>query len=891
MFEIKKIMLKLKKFFVNYYPFILFLGLILFFSRKFILKEGYFLFSEFFESVNYAFTLKHLLKSWTDYTALGYSNITSNNWLGTYSATFIPYLIFLTFIEIVFGALKSKVVILLSIFLPFLSMYLFSYRWFKSFVNSTFYLKAIAFASALVYSINSEMGTRIFAGHQSIIFGYGIFPLLLLCLFEALETKDSRNKKIYILLSGLIYSILFWLTPHLIFLSVIPLGLYFIFFSLTSKKNVVSFFVTVLTSGLIGFIINFYAWAPPIFFNEKFFTISSPTYYAWHLFWASRFSSFNNVIRVFNQNDVQLLIPKFQKMIFNLKLIFPIIALAGFLLLKKSKKTLFIFFLTITGIILSMGVHAPFEKIYVFLYKYIFIFKSFRDPSKFLILYLFGLSLFTGYFFTYIYNKKKQLLYLFAFFFTVLIIVANPFFYSGNFNNNIVPLRLPQKYEELNNFLAKDKEDYRIEIFPNDVYLGQYQWNINVPISLASETPFGSLFPLKKNPVKLGSQIYYPSYHYLDFLESNIESDWAIKKFGDAGVKYVIVDHSIKDYEKNNNLLSKNNLLIKTNFIEGFTIFEIKDYQKQALIKKNAIYYYGNMSGLKYLPADLSIINLNLNNADILDHNYSSSIFIYKSSINDIFLDSLKDYRVSFLNKLRFNLDGTKDFLLTGWYANQFIKKGINPLNLEGMYTNGPNSIQQKLKIKKGNYKVFVSVLNHPDPTTGTSNSMKISFGNKSQSRININGDKSLYRWVDFGEFKVENDSPLIQIKNLENKYLYIDSVLVIPTKVFTDKQNNFNNKIKSKKIYYIDKVEDFGQIKNNSKEITIMNSSYSPYWNICNKPTFIVDFYAIGSDCEKIKPNPYFTPDKFYKFSLLLSGFMFISLIGYIIYLKRKTD
>ncbi len=62
-------------------------------------------------------------------------------------------------------------------------------------------------------------------------------------------------------------------------------------------------------------------------------------------------------------------------------------------LFHRSKHTLFLIGLLLTGIILAKGTQPPFSFIYYFLYQIIPLFKVFRDPSKFYILIFFAAAL------------------------------------------------------------------------------------------------------------------------------------------------------------------------------------------------------------------------------------------------------------------------------------------------------------------------------------------------------------------------------------------------------------------------------------------------------------------------------------------------------------------
>src|SRR3989338_3308338 len=121
--NIKKFM---KKRLITFFPFIIFIGLTLFFSIKFLLTSGQILYGEFFGSVDYIFFLKQFLNAWGDYSGLGHSNIGISTSYGLNPLFFvippgyhILFLLLLSLLQIIFTDFSSRMYIIVSIFLPF----------------------------------------------------------------------------------------------------------------------------------------------------------------------------------------------------------------------------------------------------------------------------------------------------------------------------------------------------------------------------------------------------------------------------------------------------------------------------------------------------------------------------------------------------------------------------------------------------------------------------------------------------------------------------------------------------------------------------------------------------------------------------------------------------
>jgi len=78
-----------------------------------------------------------------------------------------------------------------------------------------------------------------------------------------------------------------------------------------------------------------------------------------------------------------------------------------------------------------------------------------------------------------------------------------------------------------------------------------------------------------------------------------------------------------------------------------------KNFSDKAVYKRNAVYYLGDIKGMQYLPSDLALINLGQNPVSILSKNFSKAIILYRSSLKDVFLNSLDEFRFSFFPEIR----------------------------------------------------------------------------------------------------------------------------------------------------------------------------------------------------------------------------------------------
>jgi len=884
---------------INFYPFIIFFVIIIYVTRKFLFKEGYVIFGELPTSTDYFFFLKDFLKSWSDLTILGRSNIGFPTTYGLNQAFMVtppmPNLIwfsFMSLLQLIFSSLWSvKIYILLALLLPFISMYYFAQFWFKELEKKPFLFNTLAFISGLIYSINNMVGDRIFAGHLFYNFGYGIFPLFLLFIFKSVETQDVRERTKFILFAGFISSILVWLMPHLFIIILIPLFFYFLLFLLPNINKIRSFFITGIFIFLIGLILTIYLWLPALFYSEIYPYFKNSVHILSYLYSIAPFVTFDKIITLTSDAEQSFLMTK-EKLtsLFYLKLFLPFLTIVGLILTKEKRKSLFAFLLIIFGIVLGMGVNYPFENMYKYLYQNLILFSPFRDTSKFIILYIFGMSLTIPVIFIYLDKMLKKVFLPTVVLFTIFILFINSMFTSGNFGNNIVPFKYPKKYEVLKEFLSQQKDNFRIAVYPNDKYVGNYDWFPKSPNGSIHPTLFSFFFPLNKSLAVSNRTIGNYSSRYLDYLENNLNSPFAVNRLGQEMVKYIIVDPSMKGYEKDLEKLRSNSDVSEIKLVDGFYIFESKKFSPQIIKKQSPVYYYGDIKGINNLPPDLALINLGLNSIDILSKNYSNDVILFNTSVDDVFYNSLNKFNFSFFPEVRFKT-GTKEFYIPGEYLRDLTLQGINFYNPEIIATTGKNNIKKISDLKRGKYKILLSSLNYEKLFTNT---VKVTIDNTPITRTNFSKKNNTFEWVDFGEIEIKKDKPLITVENLEDNSFYLDYLLIVPVDQYKKLQKDFYSVIRSKKIINLKESESFDidSIKQNQKSIYVFSQSFSPYWKICDSPVFRVNFFATGVACNKeINLNPQFRPEMLYKISLSLSFIFHLSLILFIIKLYKKHD
>lgn len=884
---------KIRKHFIDYFPFIAFAMIILYACRGFLFIPGNILFGEFISSTDFAFFLKDALKAWSDYTILGHSNIGFPTTYGLHPAYLITpqrgfiWFGLLSFFQLITGTFASKLYIMVVLSAPFLGMYFFARFWFRQYQGNGLLYQSLSFVSGVLYTINAAVGDRIFAGHTIYSVGYGLMPLYLFFFCSLLEEKSRNRKIVFTLSAGIIFSLLLWAMPHLLIFCIFFLSVYFLLFVVGDKEKIKLFFVIGIVSTIIGFLLDINLWFPALFYLETIPFFKNSEYILLYAYNVAPYVTFDKILTFASAGENGILTKAAYQNLFALRLFLPITAGVLFVMNKNRRKSFFLLSIALFGLVFGMGVNFPFEKFYGFLYEHLFLLEPFRDTSKFVIMYAFGLSLILSTLFVYIHKISRKLVLPAVFALILFILYVNPMFTSGNFAGNIVPFGYPHKYNVLRDLLAKDKNHYRVAVYPNDQYMKSYDWFPKIPNSSIHPTIFSSLVPLDKGLAVSNRTVSNYSSQYLDYIESNLDKQWAVERLGNAGVKYIIVDRDMAGYQRYLQSLETNTAVSEIKLVNGFTVFTIKNFSDKPFRTQNAVYYFGDMKGLQYIPSNISLINLGQNPITVLSKNYSSDILLFNSSLNDIFLTSLSDYRFSFFPDIRFG-DGSTSFLISGETIRSFVQEGIHFYNPEGIVSGGINKQEKRSNLQQGRYRVFLSALSFP---TGAG-SVRVKIGNVSITKNIEKKQVDTLVWIDFGEVHVNSNNPSVAIYNLEQKYLIVDTLLIVPENVYDARLKEFTQLTQNKKIVVLNDQTGFNSLVQNEKQVTAMPQSYSPYWDICGEPTFLVDFYATGSVCKDDKSiKPSFKPTAVFDASIILTGVFSIITIGSLLVFAIKKQ
>lgn len=599
----------------------------------------------------------------------------------------------------------------------------------------------------------------------------------------------------------------------------------------------------------------------------------------------SSIATYNDSFLLTSGYDREFLSYSFLNLVIFGKIVIVIAGCIG-LVIKKGKRELLLLLLAIIGIIFSLGVNYPFESLYSFLFEHIFLFKPFREVGKFRILYLLSLSFLVPNIFIFIRLNYKKFFWPAIILFTAFVIATNPAFNSGNFLNSIIPYNVPIKYKNLNEFLSSQKDDFRVAVYPNNGTMQDYTWFHDVRINPTFNSVFLSVVPLSKDLAI--SNKFWSDYQsrYLDVIEKNIQYKWAVERLGNARVKYLIVDLDLPGAEDTISLLDSNKAVKRIQGVTGFITYQILNYTNKEVTKHPAVYYFGDIDGMKYIPPEISLINLGIDKdgLNILKKQYTKTLVLYNSSTEDLFLTLLSDYNFSFFPDVRFTKNPVKGFYPANAGLYSFTQNGEMYYNKEIIQSTQKSSITKQFKVDPGTYRVFMSTIS----TKNQSNDILLTINEQQFHKKNFRKKETSQEWMNFGTVEIKKTTTDITVTNNEDASLFVDQLILIPEKKYNQLKTEYDSILKNYQIL---------TVPNSEKQITsssymyVLSNTFSTFWNICDKKNMRVNFYANGSFCvNEMSIHPTFIPNTLYTFSLYTSWILFGGSIVtlFVLYKKR---
>jgi len=354
-----------------------------------------------------------------------------------------------------------------------------------------------AFFSALIYVFNLFFFVSFL--NYNIHLSFIILPLLFI-LCHAIVNFNYRRIIFWLILISCLLPAIFANPPATLPLFAVSF-FYLIFLTIKERKikEAKKFFATLLFAIILFVIFNFwwiYPWLDVIFFHkyvniEEINATSLSIFETTSLREAFRFSgswAFDSYYLNFKKGKFDMFYTGNPIFLYCTYLVI-IFAYLPLVFAKKNKNILFFLGLSIFGLILAKGDLKPLDKLYSYVWEYAPGMFMFREPyTKFMLIYVFALSILSGYSILH-YQKFKKIIY--PLIFTAIFIPSIPFIIGGFISRNEAGpikstlVKVPAYLFDFERALAKEKIDYRVLSLPitsSHLYAWEHGFSISTDV-------------------------------------------------------------------------------------------------------------------------------------------------------------------------------------------------------------------------------------------------------------------------------------------------------------------------------------------------------------------------------------------------------------------------
>lgn len=487
---------------------------------------------------------------------------------------------------------------------------LFGWLFFYKVSNS----RIVAFFGTLVFSLNTELVTRVSEGHNLLLFGYALTPAVLWLLILGFE----KRKLLHFLLAGCILTFAFSYDLRTDFLMTIIIALFVIWYFLfenSSWDKRTEFYLKAIGCFLAVPILIF-----PFFILPTLFT-GGPSLPA-------NYTSITD-LQMFSYADLThsltlydpfwpIVGTNIKNVVPSLFFLLPLLAFLALWLRKHDKYVAFFAFIYVVGVFLTKGVNDPLGDVNIWLFQHVPGLFAFREATKFYLLVAFGLSFLVGVAVKELADRIKNLALLqkrsgakqvattlfLAGALAIFVVMMKPAFFQ-EVQGNFVSFQLPQWQQQLDAAQATDSSFYRTLWIPGKENISPF--SDAHPIISGEELDQSSYG--MRSFVQMGDPV--PTEHW-----SSLHNPTTPDLLRLAGVKYIYVPNT--DYHKG--------------FLDPFTTFVGKS-PAQLQAAKN---FLDNQSWLKPTTATTNLIPA-YSIANPQDHFFATNGRIYVSGPDDFF--------------------------------------------------------------------------------------------------------------------------------------------------------------------------------------------------------------------------------------------------------------
>jgi len=871
-------------------------------------------FGEFTQSSDFQVLVSDKLHSFSDRMNLGVYNLGlpvppqkesvfgTNNGVRT-----LPLLVFLSFMQKVFGTLWDRLYLLIVLLAPFIVFYKTA-RWKKS---SIFW----ANIGAMCFAFNPWIFSRLSTGFWQLHLAYACMPFLLFYIFSDIKSFSKLKKLNLIISSMLSFSVVYFFQPHFLLILLI---ISFVFLVIEPKnlKLLLSnykYHLLVLFGGLV--IISFHI-IPSLSYSPYNITLPNQYLNLGSVRFNGSGSKLHNVFRLENSGFIaeELFAENFSDYLKYGFFILGIISILNMLTQKKERRfASSVLFLLILFSFLSKGLNDPFEEISTWLYKNIQILRPFRDPTRFYAACAFLISLSVSR----ISIKNKIFSNSLKGSIVIWLVLLLPSM-TINFSKSIELIKIPDFYFNNKIISTYDGRDSHISYFPQNILIPSYSWSDESRSPGTHTSLFDSLIPLKTG---LAQYSGYPDTflsQLMLFSYSNLAEQKYITPFELFNSELILLDKNLisTSYAANGvdqiEELFNNNLTLLN---EDNNIYSYKYSPEPIITSKEPIFVVGNISTFSKLfdlfgdKFSIILLNQSFNIDSFIKRNVSDIPIFYeeKGELENLWLNSYREKFALPLAEEVWHYD--KDWNLNEPYIAEDIKSGI-------FFNSGRSVVSSKkddilrindYSINQGSYVMAISYLSN---------------NKEHRVSLNINNEEfdlpetpfeDRFAWFITPPFEVGNENIVSKIEfiNQENKKIIIDNALLIPFATYNNEKEKYQkllNLSEKRSIsdadiednFYEKSSDDFAENKVIFSKISgqkydvftdddwiTARIPFNPHWRLGDKsPIFIADFYGMIFDTKEFeKEYLVYEPELIYRKFLSISGSFTLILLGIFIY------
>jgi len=415
---------------------------------------------------------------------------------------------------------------------------------------------------------------------------------------------------------------------------------------------------------------------------------------------------------------------------------------------------------------------------------------------------------------------KRILKYFIVFVTLILILLASVPLLTGDVAGRLHPIQIPNEYKRTNEFLIRQKEDFKVVWTPE--FWGSFQpsWSKGVPMDAL--TYYGSSKPVyfARNNIFVHYYAYTVFFRFRSLLiKGQIEDLCNFLK--PLNIKYIILHNDIRQFRnKFANVLNSTSRSFCLRFVQKFGeiyIFEVENYSKPVSISSYGALVYGGLETSKKIVTFVPPIfsdQLKDSSTKKLEFPYISIIVLSPSkNINDLLMP-----RGIIIEPAHYSIyyQGDKwsrayitdphhgswnDFINQFYYQKWEFGYGI-PTGF--VFIKGCKDILKiPIKIEKDdNYYIFIRLLKNPK-----GGKIKISLANISKTINTKDEIKAEFVWIKIGELNLIKGKYTLTIENIKG-YNAINILALIPEKEYYKAEKEVKKLLQNKTIIYLFEAE-----------------------------------------------------------------------------------